>query len=156
VIDARGREAVVQLVDPKLGRLVAHTDEVGGAFAGHVGELPAVLVGHWRHAGHVRRLGEDAEALVRGDEHAAVAGHDAHEVREAVAVHVGELDIGVALAHARRGRRDGVRGGVARGVVVAQPEPAVGVVMAQDVDPAVEVHVDEGDVRRREVEAQVQ
>jgi hypothetical protein len=91
-----------------------------------------------------------------GDEDAAVGGHDADEVGEAVAVDVGELDAGVAEAQARGWRGDGVGGLVTGGVVVAQPEPAVGVVVAQDVDAAVEVEVDERDVRGGEVEAEVE
>ena len=144
------------LVDPQVGRLVADAQEVGCAVAGDVGELPAIVFGHLRDAGHVGGLGEDAEALVRGDEHAAIGRHDAREVGEAVAVDVGELDTRVAQAQARRGRGDGVGGGVTGGVVVAQPGPRVGVVVAQDVDAAIEVEIDERDILGREVEAQVQ
>jgi hypothetical protein len=114
-------EAAVQLVDPQ-AELGADAQEVGGAVAVHVGELPAICLGHRGDAGHVDRVVEEAEADAGGDEDAAVGGEDADEIGDAVAVDVGELDAGVAEAHARRvaagrrrrARRLRCRGGAAR------------------------------------------
>jgi hypothetical protein len=145
----------VQLVDPQRDGILADANEVGGAVAVHVGELPAVGLRHRRDPGHVGRVLEEAEAGARGDEDALLGLHDAHEVREAVAVHVRELHARVAEAQAGGRRRDGLGRVKPRGVPPLQQGPGVPIVVAEDVDPAVEVEIDEGHAGVGEVEADV-
>ena len=153
---ADGRIRAVELIDPQADLAVADPHQVARAVAGHIGDFPAVGLRHFRDAGHFDRVVEKAEAGARGHENAGVGRHDANEIGEAVAVHVRELHAGVAQAQAGGRRGDELGGVKSRAVPALQPDPAVAVVVAQDVDPAVEVEIDECDAWIAEIEADVE
>ncbi len=138
-VDVGRGVGAVELIDPQADVAVADADEVRGAVSVDVGELPAFGLRHFGDADHFGRVLEEAEAGARGHEDAALARQNAHEVREAVAVHVGELHARLAQAQAGGRRRDSLGGVKSRAVPALQPDPAVAVVVAQNVDPAVEI-----------------